>query len=241
MHLIHTDSRQCKAVREEGLYCFGNINKSLLNEVQISISEIVFDLKSIETRREKLIRGTRDVVMLCGKSIQALHSNELPDAKLKISDARKMLDKFRDDAKDDLQRYLAVAEQELVEAYGLMSILEHSEMPNLTELNVSGPSYITGLLDSIGEIKRLVYDMLREGKSDEAIRSFSLMQELYSLIYPLSVYDNLIPGLRRKIDVSRILIEDVRSVITEEARRDTMIKSIDDLQRKLASFYSKPL
>jgi translin len=213
----------------------------LLNEVQISINEIVFDLKSIETRREKLIRGTRDVVMLCSKSIQALHSNELPDAKLKISDARTMLDKFRDDAKDDLQRYLAVAEQELVEAYGLMSILEHSEMPNLTELNVSGPSYITGLLDSIGEIKRLVYDMLREGKSDEAVRSFSLMQELYSLIYPLSVYDNLIPGLRRKIDVSRILIEDVRSVITEEARRDTMIKSIDDLQRKLASFYSKPL
>ena len=241
MHLIHTHSRQCKAAREEGLYCFGNINKSLLNEVQISINEIVFDLKSIETRREKLIRGTRDVVMLCSKSIQALHSNELPDAKLKISDARTMLDKFRDDAKDDLQRYLAVAEQELVEAYGLMSILEHSEMPNLTELNVSGPSYITGLLDSIGEIKRLVYDMLREGKSDEAVRSFSLMQELYSLIYPLSVYDNLIPGLRRKIDVSRILIEDVRSVITEEARRDTMIKSIDDLQRKLASFYSKPL
>jgi translin len=241
LHLIHIDSRQCKAVREEGLYWFGNINKSLLNEVQISISEIIFDLKSIETRREKLIRGTRDVVMLCSKSIQALHSNELPDAKLKISDARKMLDKFRDDAKDDLQRYLAVAEQELVEAYGLMSILEHSEMPNLTELNVSGPSYITGLLDSIGEIKRLVYDMLREGKSAEAVRSFSLMQELYSLIYPLSVYDNLIPGLRRKIDVSRILIEDVRSVITEEARRDTMIKSIDDLQRKLASFYSKPL
>jgi translin len=213
----------------------------LLNEVQISISEIIFDLKSIETRREKLIRGTRDVVMLCSKSIQALHSNELSDAKLKISDAKKLLDKFRDDAKDDLQRYLAVAEQELVEAYGLMSILEHSEMPNLTELNVSGPSYITGLLDSIGEIKRLVYDMLREGKSVEAVRSFSVMQELYSLIYPLSVYDNLIPGLRRKIDVSRILIEDVRSVITEEARRDTMIKSIDDLQRKLTSFYSKPL
>jgi translin len=213
----------------------------LLNEVQISISEIIFDLKSTETRREKLIRGTRDVVMLCSKSIQALHSNELPDAKLKISEARKMLDKFRDEAKQDLQRYLAVAEQELVEAYGLMSILEHSEMPRPTELNVSGPSYITGLLDSIGEIKRLVYDMLREGKSAEAVRSFSLMQELYSLIYPLSVYDNLIPGLRRKIDVSRILIEDVRSVITEEARRDTMIKSIDDLQSKLASFSSKPL
>ena len=213
----------------------------MLNEVQISISEIIFDLKSIETRREKLIRGTRDVVMLCSKSIQALHSNELPDAKLKINEARKMLDKFRDEARQDLQRYLAVAEQELVEAYGLMSILEQSEMPKPTELNVSGPSYITGLLDSIGEIKRLVYDMLREGKSAEAVRSFSLMQELYSLIYPLSVYDNLIPGLRRKIDVSRILIEDVRSVITEEARRDTMIKSIDDLQGKLASFSSKPL
>jgi translin len=146
-----------------------------------------------------------------------------------------MLEEFRRYARDDLFKYIAVAEQELVEAYGLRCIIEYSAIPNVKELGVSGSSYITGLLDCIGEIKRMIYDMLRRGESSEATRAFELMQELYSFIYPLSVYDNLIPGLRRKIDVSRMLIEDVRSIITEEARRNTMIKSIDSLQRKLSS------
>ena len=207
----------------------------MLDKVQSSVTDIVDNLKSIEERREKLIRGTRDIIMLCSKSIQALHNNEINDANIKMSQARNMLEEFRRYARDDLFKYIAVAEQELVEAYGLRCIIEYSAIPNVKELGVSGSSYITGLLDCIGEIKRMIYDMLRRGESSEATRAFELMQELYSFIYPLSVYDNLIPGLRRKIDVSRMLIEDVRSIITEEARRNTMIKSIDSLQRKLSS------
>ena len=51
------------------------------------------------------------------------------------------------------------------------------------------------------------------------------------MVYPFSVYDNLIPGLRRKLDVSKMLIEDIRAVITEETRRAIMIDAVDNLQK----------
>jgi translin len=202
------------------------------SSVHSSLDQINGELQDVEERREILIKNTRDIVMLCSKSIIALHNNEMDDARNKISQAKVMLDKFKEYAKTDLHKYIAVAEQEFVEAYVLKSIVEESLLPSKTELNVLGSSYLTGLLDCIGEVKRMVYDRMRVGKADDAIKLFTIMQDLYSIVYPFAVYDNLIPGLRRKLDVSKMLIEDIRAVITEETRRALMIKAVDNLQKE---------
>ena len=200
--------------------------------VHSSLEEINRELRNIEERREILIKNTRDMVMLCSKSIIALHNNEMDNACIKLSQAKIMLDKFKEYAKTDLQKYIAVAEQEFVEAYVLKSIVEESSLPSKTELNVSGSSYLTGLLDCIGEVKRMVYDRMRAGKAEDATKLFAIMQDLYSIVYPFAVYDNLIPGLRRKLDVSKMLIEDIRAVITEETRRAIIIKAVNNLQKE---------
>jgi translin len=201
------------------------------SNVHDSLDQINAELQDVEERREILIKNTRDIVMLCSKSIIALHNNEKDDARNKISQAKVMLDKFKEYAKTDLHKYIAVAEQEFVEAYVLKSIVEESLLPSKTELNVFGSSYLTGLLDCIGEVKRMVYDRMRVGKAGDATKLFAIMQDLYSIVYPFSVYDNLIPGLRRKLDVSKMLIEDIRAVITEETRRAIMIDAVDNLQK----------
>jgi translin len=200
--------------------------------VHSSLDQINGELQNVEERREILIKNTRDIVMLCSKSIIALHNNEMHDACDKISQAKVMLDKFKEYAKTDLHKYIAVAEQEFVEAYVLKSIVEESLLPSKKELNVLGSSYLTGLLDCIGEVKRMVYDRMRVGKAEDAIKLFTIMQDLYSIVYPFAVYDNLIPGLRRKLDISKMLIEDIRAVITEETRRAIMIKAVDNLQKE---------
>ena len=197
-----------------------------------SLDEINRELRSIEERREILIKNTRDMIMLCSRSIIALHNNEMDNACNQISQAKIMLNKFKEYAKTDLQKYIAVAEQEFVEAYVLKSIVEESSLPTKNELNVLGSSYLTGLLDCIGELKRMVYDRMRAGKAEDATKLFAIMQDLYSVVYPFAVYDNLIPGLRRKLDVSKMLIEDIRAVITEEMRRGIMIKAINKLQKE---------
>jgi translin len=205
----------------------------LPSNIQKSLDQINEDLKNVEERREILIKGSRDVVMFCSKSIIALHRNEIEEAQNKMNQAKIMLDESRQYAKTDLNRYIIVAEQELVEAYALKSVVQDSPLPDVNELNVSGSSYITGLLDCIGEIKRMVYDRMRLGRAEDAARLFTTMQDIYGAVYPFAVYDNLVSGIRRKLDVAKMLIEDIRAVVTEETRRSIMIKAIDSLERKL--------
>ena len=205
----------------------------VITNLQASLDDLHEQLKSIEERREKLITGTRKVILLCGKSIVDLHRNEIKEGEKKIEEARLLLNEFRPYAKTDLQRYMTDAEQEFVEASMLKSICKGSPLPLREELNVSGPSYITGILDTIGEIKRLVYDRMRTSQTTDVIRLFSLMQELYNAVYVLGVYDNLIPGLRRKLDISKMITEDVRAAVTEDSRRELMINALAILEKKM--------
>jgi translin len=202
--------------------------------IQSSLDEIDKNLKDVQERREKLIKGTRDVVMLCSKSIVAMHHNQLDDAKNKMEQAKAMLEEFREYAGQDLYRYIAVAEQELVEAYALRSVMEDKPIPSMRELDVTGESYLTGLLDCVGEIKRLVYDRMRSGKGKDAEKLFSTMEEIYNAIFPFAVYDNIVSGLRRKLDVARMLIEDIRATVTEENRRKALIEAVGSFEKSIS-------
>jgi translin len=157
----------------------------------------------------------------------------MEQAQTNMRQAKSMLEEFKQYSKTDLYKYIATAEQEIVEAYGLRSVLLGSSIPGMKELNVSGPSYITGLLDCIGEIKRMVYDKMRVGRAEDAAKLFSLMQDIYGAVYPFAVYDHLVSGMRRKLDVAKMLIEDVRAVVTEESRRQVIIHAMDSLEKKL--------
>ncbi|TLY05748.1 MAG: RNA-binding protein [Thaumarchaeota archaeon] len=198
-----------------------------MSGIQGSLEEIDKGLKDVQQRREKLIKGTRDVVMLCSKSIIDLHRSQVDDAKNKMEEAKAMLKDFRKYAKADLYRYVSVAEQELVEAHALRAVMENTPIPMMHELDVTGPSYLTGLLDCVGEIKRLVYDRMRSGNEKDAEKLFSVMEAIYNAIYPFAVYDNIVSGLRKKLDVARMLIEDIRAVVTEESRRNAFIDAMD--------------
>jgi translin len=202
--------------------------------IQSSLEEIDKSLKDVQDRREKLIKGTRDVVMLCSKSIVAMHHGQLEDAKAKMDQAKVMLEEFRKYAGQDLYRYIGVAEQELVEAYTLKSVMDNKPMPSMRELEVTGESYLTGLLDCVGEIKRLVYDRMRSGNEEDAEKLFATMEEIYNAIYPFAVYDNIVSGVRRKLDVARKLIEDIRATVTEESRRKALIEAVGGFERRIS-------
>ena len=47
------------------------------------------------------------------------------------------------------------------------------------------------------------------------------------------MYDNLVPGLRRKLDVAKVLIEDIRAIVTEEKRRQMIMSAMDNLKDHL--------
>lgn len=202
-------------------------------KIKISLKSINDELHSTENRREQLIKESRDVIILCSQSIISLHQGHIQESQLKLDKAKDLYLSLKTLAQVDLLRYLSMSEQELVESSILMSIVKNETLPGLDEIGVSSQAYLFGILDCIGEIKRMVYDMVRLGRYEQAESLFRIMQEIYSYIYPFSIYDNIVSGIRKKLDICKILIENTRELITEESRRSILIESLKKLESSI--------
>ena len=199
-----------------------------LDPAKESLESIARSLSDTHDAREYLIRNTRDVVILCSRSIAAVHRGDMDGAVSKADEAERLLMSHRKKAGRDLVGHLAVAEQEIVEARALIAIASRKTVPSAADLGVPGGAYVLGLLDCIGELKRLALDRIRAGDATEANRVFGVMQDLYEAVYPFSTLDKVVKDVRRKLDVNRTLIESVRAAVTEEARRAELIKALED-------------
>lgn len=201
--------------------------------VQNSLDSLSSQMKELEQRREALIKETREVISLCSKAIILLHGDKAKESETLLSSASSSIKKLKDYVICDLDRYLWPAEQEYVEAYVLKEIVERkSFLSGHDELNVSLNAYVTGLLDCTGEIKRMIYDNLRKNNHGYSLSLFEIMQSIYNLVYPFSFYDNLIPGIRKKLDVSKRMMEDVRITMTEEYQRTMFLNEFKSISER---------
>ena len=197
-----------------------------LKNVKSSLQGISKSLKASNASREFLIKNTRDIVILCSHSIIAAHKGDLRLARQKIKKAEAVLKVNQKKAKNNFKKYLITPEQEFVEAHSFLAIVENKEIPSLKSLKVSEEAYVLGLLDCIGELKRFVLDNIRNGQLKKADRIFNVMENLYQTLYPFAIYDKIVKEARRKLDVNRVLVEETRSVITEEIRRNHFVKAL---------------
>jgi translin len=202
-------------------------------EVERSLASTTKLLDEVVARREKLIKESRDVISLCSKTIVSIHTLDFKEARRLHQLARRQLSRLRRIARSDLTRYLMTPEQEFVEASVMFSIRAKKGIPSLSKLGVLPSSYLLGLLDAIGELKRTVYDSIRRGDLKTAEQMFSTMESLYVMISPFAVYDNTVQSLRRKLDIARMLIEDTRATVTEEVRRLEFMEAVNKLASKL--------
>lgn len=202
-----------------------------LKNVKTSLNKITKSLGEVQDSREFLLKNTREIITLCSRSIIAIHKGDLAEGKKNLKQADVLLKKYKRKATGQLRRYLITPEQEFVEAACLIAIVEKKEIPSDKKLNVMPESYVLGLLDCVGELKRRVFDKIRVGEIDEATKIFEIMEDLYLQLYTFSMYDKVVKEARRKIDVNRILVDDVRSAITEEKRRTELIKTLKKLEK----------
>lgn len=202
-----------------------------LKNVKPSLNKIAKSLSEVQDAREFLLKNTREIIILCSKSIISVHSGDMKLAKTNLRQADALLKKYKKKATPDLLRYMITPEQEFVEAASLIAIVEKKEIPSEIKLGVMPESYVLGLMDCVGELKRMIFDKIRIGDIDNALRVFEIMENLYLHLYPFSMYDKVLKEARRKVDVDRILVDDVRGAITEEKRRSELIKALNKIQK----------
>lgn len=205
------------------------------SNVSSSLQDASKKFDDVVSRREKLLKESRDVIALSARAIVFVHTSELAKASELNQQSRERLDELRRVAGNDLTKYVITPEQEFVESTVLLAMRSGATIPTRRKLGVSHLSYILGLLDAIGEIKRSVYDSIRKRDFESAGKLFSVMEQLYLLLSPFAAYDNIAQGVKRKLDVARGIIEDTRATITEEARRLEFIRAVNKLSENLES------
>jgi translin len=198
-----------------------------------SLKEIETDLQQVLSRRERILKDSRDVILASSRAIVSLHAGKLPEARAEIDEARMMLQSLRKDGQGSLARYLVSPETEFVEANAVYSIVRAEPLPDRHSLEVSNEAYLLGLLDTVGELKRLLLDSITKGEAKKTKEYFRLMEELYSSLSSFAVFDNIVNGVRRKIDVARMITEDARGILAEESTRRSLLSSIEKLQRSM--------
>lgn len=202
-----------------------------LKTVEGSLDAIQGNLQQTLDRRERILKESRDVILSCSRAISLLHSGKAKEARGEIAKAGKVLEDLRKDGLGSLSRYLISPETEFVEASMVESVVLGKPLRDARALGVSDEAYLLGLLDTVGELKRLLLVAITQGKTKKAEGYFSLIEEFYARLSSFAVFDNVVSGVRRKIDVARMITEDTRGVIAEETRRAALRSSILSLQK----------
>ncbi|MGD1055635.1 MAG: RNA-binding protein [Nitrososphaerales archaeon] len=204
-----------------------------MEEVRRSIKDLEVHFSDQLERRDRLLKESRDVITSSSRAIISVHQGKMKDAARELSEARTILSSLKKSGGGPVSRYLISPETEYVEASVVFALAQGKTIPSRESLVASPEAYLLGLLDVVGELKRLVLDSIMRGKMARAKGYFAVMENLYSVCSPMAVYDHVVNGTRRKIDVARMLVEDTRSLMTEEVRRESVNSSLVRLQKKL--------
>ncbi len=180
------------------------------------------ELDTYDRVRENTFAISRNAVRLAGASILEIHRGEMKGASLKLKETSKMLMGLDEVAKGQPELLtsssVTVAYQEFVEASTLYCFVEKGKVPSLAETGANYRSYVLGLLDAIGEFRRMALNSLRKGEVDRAEKLLDVMDGVYEDIQSLE-HTSILPTFRVKLDVARKVIESTRGDVVTEVRR----------------------
>jgi translin len=203
------------------------------------LKEIRKELKEKDRVREEAQKGMRKATSLSKQAILLIHQKRLVEAKKLIEKTTEILSKLNSlSAKYPDIIYSGLfssALQEYSEANIFLKLIEESKFVTPKEINVPSIDFVLGLADVIGEYRRLALDALREGNVEKGEKCLRVMDEIYTELMAMDEAYMLVPGLRRKCDVARKIIETTRGDVTQEVRRKTLenhLKRFESLQRK---------
>jgi len=200
------------------------------------IDRIQAELLSYDKAREKLQELTRNATRLCGWAIIQVHRGNIAQATKTLNDAKESLDELQGllSAHSELPQLgqALVAFQEYAEARLVFQMKKNGKLASLREVGTSSTAYLLGMLDFVGEMRRMTLDELRCGNADKAQKLLSTMEKVYEDLMSLD-RTSILPNFRRKLDAARRILETTRGDVAIDLRRISLEKALRSVERKL--------
>lgn len=192
------------------------------------------ELDEKDTVREIAIKSSRAIIRISSSAIHLIHKGEevaglMAEAAEEASRLRGLLGDHPDIMGSGL---ITDALQEMAEAEILHSIVADKDLPTPEELAVSGPAYLLGLADAVGELRRFALESLRSGDVKRAEEYLEMMEEIFLMLMRFD-YPQALVAIKRKQDIARSLLEKTRGEIALAVSSKQLERKMEDLERKL--------
>jgi translin len=194
--------------------------------------------------RDKALGQARALTRACALSIRAVHRDETEVMQAHLEEARQLAQALCIDLADYPAFYHAGYTQdslkEFAEARITCALIRHEGLPTPEELDLQPDTYLNGLAESVGEMRRRCLDMLRQDNSGEAERLLGYMDDIFAILVTMDYPDAITNGLRRQTDVIRAIIERTRGDVTFSLRGEKLEHSLSRLSEQLNSSRKPP-
>ncbi|MCE5208631.1 MAG: haloacid dehalogenase [Chloroflexi bacterium] len=199
-------------------------------------------------RRDQALLLSRQITRLSAQSIRATHRREHDQAKDFLCQAGNLVSQVKESLANfpDLYHtgYTQDGIKEYVEATITSALIRNEALPGPEDLEVEYATYLNGLAEVPGELRRCCLDILRQGYSAEAERLLSCMDEIYTVLVTMDFPDAITQGLRRQTDLVRGILERTRADLTlslrEEQVKSAMQKLINRLEQTNVDYLPPP-
>ena len=211
--------------------------QQLIADIRTAGEAVNSGLSSTHAAREKALSISRQVVRTSANSIRATHRGEFDEARRLISSASDLREEIEAGRSAHPEvyygGYVEDALKEYVEAHATLAFAQGSSLPTMEELNVGAAVYINGLAEAVGEMRRLVLDLLRSDSFNQCETFLEIMDEVYAVLVTLDYPDGVTRGLRRTTDVMRGVIERTRGDLTVALRQRSLERRMAELSRRI--------
>ena len=135
-----------------------------------NIESINKKMTAIEVKRESAIAMSRSIIRRTKNMIHAIHQGEefmSIQGELKAS-VRDMISKLKDEPSVLYSAVVEDAMMEYSEALILSAIVRKKDIPSFESLKITPQSWMLGLADVIGELRRIILTYLMKGDMAKA-------------------------------------------------------------------------
>ena len=181
--------------------------------------------------REKALEASRATIRASARSIAAAHRGDKKEADAFLAEAKDGLDALAKVAEADpemaVSGYVASAQQEYGEARLVKSLLADGKLLEPEELGISYRAYLAALADAAGELRRNILDKIRANEIDQAEAILKLMEGIFEILMEFDYADAVLPGMKRRQDMVRQLLERTRGDLTVALRQQRLERALE--------------
>jgi translin len=196
--------------------------------------QAIDQLNDRNSDREQALAVSREVVRMSANAIRAVHRADFEEARDLVHKGAARLKEAEHIREDNPLIYNAGfmndARKEFTEANVTLAVISGGPLPGMEELGVDPSSYLNGMAEVIGELRRYILDRLRSDQVERCQEMMELMDEIYGVLVTVDFPEAVTGGLRRTTDAMRGILERTRGDLTIALRQYSLELRIKNLK-----------